>query len=652
MESSDRTTMDESSSSADATEPKVVMPGSSPPQIDESSSADPWDFDSREQDGTSLLLKHELTAGDHVIRWEMLPIMWPIQIHGIVLEAAPDYVTIADFGLTSYEKEVVMASSSSAGEDEKKLTDDEVKKSWNQARSLSSSQPEKDKSRLSILTIKDPKDIKMWKKVNYGENIFSKVKKRPTWWRRGSSARDQDADGIISDGKGSLDGMNETPTTQETIAEEANVDDTEEPQITNPTTEEESSSSAPSPNAANKDPSAVEVTDSSQDGSKGLEVLVEKSNLLDPDDDDAPLDSLRNVTTLSRSLIDSSTSPSSVEEGEAPPLSPGNQPGWWGRLSRHGSVHSPSASSSTASLATFDSEPPPTATATGTGTTVDEGKNDANANGTTTTNNNNTNKRHWIRRTAGSFRQTAGSLRQIVQTMQEIDDVNTVEARRKLNERPMNPAMSSLLTSNSNVSDTSETNRGPASPTTPKQPLEKLPKADPPKLVLARTRFLLQHGETVLPPYNVFDSNSECIAVWCMTGRWSTLQASVFLHSTAIGNAKSTTAMALGAAATQPWLIPALAGVGIVSVAIPWLILKRSNERWDKATMSLTELFWEQAEPEVFVECIENWSQLVKKRSVVETNPSSNNDNNNIDNKDDSDEKKDQDSNEPQTMMV
>jgi hypothetical protein len=86
----------------------------------------------------------------------------------------------------------------------------------------------------------------------------------------------------------------------------------------------------------------------------------------------------------------------------------------------------------------------------------------------------------------------------------------------------------------------------------------------------------------------------------------------------------------------------------LLLVAIPWLILKRSNERWDKATMSLTELFWDQAEPEVFVECIENWSQLVKKRNV-ETNHGSSN---NIDNKDDTDEKKDQDSNEPQTMMV
>jgi uncharacterized protein YdaU (DUF1376 family) len=82
---------------------------------------------------------------------------------------------------------------------------------------------------------------------------------------------------------------------------------------------------------------------------------------------------------------------------------------------------------------------------------------------------------------------------------------------------------------------------------------------------------------------------------------------------------------------------------------MPWLILKRSKDRWDKATMSLTELFWAQAEPEVFVECIENWSQLVKKRNV-ETNHKI--DNTNTDTKDDSEEKKDQDSNEPQTVMV
>jgi len=137
-----------------------------------------------------------------------------------------------------------------------------------------------------------------------------------------------------------------------------------------------------------------------------------------------------------------------------------------------------------------------------------------------------------------------------------------------------------------------------------------LPRSDPATLVLARTRFILEHGENVLPPYHIINSNSECIAVWCKTGRWSTLQASVFLHSTAIGHAKSATALTLGVAATNPWLIPAFATVGIAAVGTPWLFLKVANDKWQEATRDLTEKFWLQADNEVYVECIEKWSNL------------------------------------------
>lgn len=41
-----------------------------------------------------------------------------------------------------------------------------------------------------------------------------------------------------------------------------------------------------------------------------------------------------------------------------------------------------------------------------------------------------------------------------------------------------------------------------------------LPKADPKDIVLSRANFLLEYGEERLPPYHVFYSNSECIAVW------------------------------------------------------------------------------------------------------------------------------------------
>ena len=137
-----------------------------------------------------------------------------------------------------------------------------------------------------------------------------------------------------------------------------------------------------------------------------------------------------------------------------------------------------------------------------------------------------------------------------------------------------------------------------------------LPKSDPPKLVLARTRFLLEHGENIMPPYHVFASNSECIAVFCKTGHWRTLQASVFLHSTAIGNAKSSMAMTLGVAASMPLLAPAIAGLGLVAVGAPYMILNQSKGKWQEATTNLTEAFWQQAPNEVFVECIEHWSHL------------------------------------------
>ena len=135
----------------------------------------------------------------------------------------------------------------------------------------------------------------------------------------------------------------------------------------------------------------------------------------------------------------------------------------------------------------------------------------------------------------------------------------------------------------------------------------KLPRSDPAILVLARTRFILKHGEKVLPPYHIVNSNSECIAVWCMTGRWSTLQAQVFLHSTAIGHAKSSFVLTAGIAATQPWLIPVFAIGGMAAVGAPWAILKVASDKWQESTEKLNDLFWAEAEPEVFVDCILKW---------------------------------------------
>ena len=67
---------------------------------------------------------HGFEPGDHIIRWEMLPILYPVQIHGIVLEAGSNCVIIADFGLASYDNKQLSGNDDLASfEDDGKETD-------------------------------------------------------------------------------------------------------------------------------------------------------------------------------------------------------------------------------------------------------------------------------------------------------------------------------------------------------------------------------------------------------------------------------------------------------------------------------------------------------------------------------------------------
>jgi len=138
-----------------------------------------------------------------------------------------------------------------------------------------------------------------------------------------------------------------------------------------------------------------------------------------------------------------------------------------------------------------------------------------------------------------------------------------------------------------------------------------LPKSDPVDIVLARCHFLLEN-ETFLPPYHVFYSNSECIAVWCKTGRWSTLQTAVWCATNSVGAAKTSTLTTIGmAAASHIFLAPVVAVGGLLWVSAPMVILKKSREKWEEATKKLTQVFWEWAPPAIYVVAIEHWSGLV-----------------------------------------
>ena len=153
-----------------------------------------------------------------------------------------------------------------------------------------------------------------------------------------------------------------------------------------------------------------------------------------------------------------------------------------------------------------------------------------------------------------------------------------------------------------------------------------MPKSDPITIVLARVNFIMSQQDlpdkmSSLPPYHIFYSNSECLAVWCKTGKFSTLQASIFLHSTAVGNMKSTFALGAFMSATSPWLIPVAAGYGLVAVGMPYVMLKKCKEKWKDSEMELNDSFWQEASPEVFVSAIEYWSGLATIKQSVTDEP-------------------------------
>ena len=73
-----------------------------------------------------------------------------------------------------------------------------------------------------------------------------------------------------------------------------------------------------------------------------------------------------------------------------------------------------------------------------------------------------------------------------------------------------------------------------------------LPETDPGTLVVERVNFLLEN-QSLIPPWHALKSNSECLAVWCKTGRWSTYQVSGYLNTIFMGQAKTAATVAAAA---------------------------------------------------------------------------------------------------------
>ena len=384
---------------------------------------------------------HGFQPGDHIIRWEMLPVLYPIQIHGIVLEAGKNCVIIADFGLASYDNQ--RASGGSEGlttltdDDQKGQTDnshDVIMQAWENIKP-------KEKKRLNVIVVTNPKEIRKWSKINYGSQV---EKESPVGF----------LSSFLPGGKSKVSPKNNNQTITEHTE---SVDDGDDKSV-----EKSKEDVLGQVSVATQDDAFLQPAKSTANNEQ-QQLNCDKDNIL---------------------------------EGAPEWIQPGYRP-----RKRTGS------SSSTVPLT-----------------------NDG----------------------------------------QSVFSIDHPE---------------------------------------PKQ--NELPKSDSAKLVLARTHFILEH-EDLLPPYHVFYSNSECIAVWCKTGRWSTLQAAVYLVSSSVGFGKSATMLTISVAAAHAILIPALAVGGLAVVGAPLLFLRKSQEKWEETTMSLTERFWAYAEPEVFVEAIEYWAKMGK----------------------------------------
>ncbi len=137
-------------------------------------------------------------------------------------------------------------------------------------------------------------------------------------------------------------------------------------------------------------------------------------------------------------------------------------------------------------------------------------------------------------------------------------------------------------------------------------------KKDQPGLILARLRYLSENPDH-LPDHSALSANGECASLWCITGRWCTLQGASILAVTSVGQAGG--ALLAGgilsnvlvpmpglwgmagwwwyapATIAYPFLVPTLVTMGMASL-VPLEILRRNRKRWKGITDGLNHEFW------------------------------------------------------------
>ena len=539
--------------------------------------------------------EHNFEPGDHIIRWDMLPILWPIQIHGIVLEVSDDKseVTICDFGITSVknnadDKKIAKFNEAiKAAVSEDSISGTITEKEFE---NQSKKKKEKKKQRLNVIKLTKWSDLKKWSKVNYEVGLLSAGGK-------GGAALEK---GLKSLGKHTENAWKQTGSAWSSMTnsfiKKENVQKNNDPPKDDKKMWRSVRCDVDDKGLCCHHPE-IQLRRQREDGE--WTIVRKKCPRCIMEDCPAMLGE-ENQSVLEAFPVKNASNSSNSETVGAAEVS----------ISSNGTVSDKIDSEKDTTKSNTESEVGNGLSGTNhdPDTTADEPKTLAQMVAAA-------NEIESHSRKIGGSPSPGRKLKRVEKQPSWHNSLVKSFSNMFPQRKEKGSSVESLSTNNVSASrDETQTKPGEqegqrVSNSTKKQKaLEDLPRSDPTVLVLARTRFILEHGESVLPPYHIINSNSECIAVWCKTGRWSTFQASVFLHSSAIGYAKSATAATIGAAAMNPWLIPAVATVGLAAVGTPWLFLKVANDKWNEATNELTEKFWMQAGPEVFVDCIEKWS--------------------------------------------
>ena len=114
----------------------------------------------------------------------------------------------------------------------------------------------------------------------------------------------------------------------------------------------------------------------------------------------------------------------------------------------------------------------------------------------------------------------------------------------------------------------------------------------PTEVVRCRVEFLLKHPQFI-PSYSLVESNCECVAVWCKTGRWTTLQADNLLGTTNFGSRVAVAGLAV-AQLTSAIAVPGvglLLAAGVATEVASGLWSSHAKRTWEEQTQILNDAF-------------------------------------------------------------